>query len=98
MLSGPQCLEEPQTMNFSPFRNESDAVALGGLNIENREDHIAIFGALAITRDRTGLENAKSLKSLLERIVRELETGGDLPVMVAAVEPPVTVKNPFGVA
>jgi hypothetical protein len=85
-------------LNFSPFRNESDAVSLGGLNIENREDHIAIFGTLAITRDRAGLANAKSLKSLLERIIRELETGGDLPVTVAAAEPPVKVKNPFGVA
>ena len=85
-------------MNFSPFRNESDAVALGGLSIENREDHIAIYGTLAITRDRAGLANAKALKSLLERIVQELETGGDLPITVAAAESPVTVKNPSGVA
>ncbi len=85
-------------MNFSPFRNESDTVTLGDLKIENREDHIAIYGSLAITRDRAGLADAKALKSLLESIVKELETGHDLPIRVAAAEPPVKVKNPFGLA
>ena len=85
-------------MSFSPFRNESDTLTLGGLTIENREDHIAIFGTLAITRDRAGLADAKALKSLLERVVHELENGGDLPIAVAAAEPPVKVKNPFGIA
>jgi hypothetical protein len=85
-------------MNFSPFRNESDALTVGGLNVENREDHISIYGALAITRDRTGLANAKALQSLLDRIVQELENGGDLPITVAAAEPAVKVKNPFGLA
>jgi len=85
-------------MNFSPFRNETDAITLGNLNIENREDHVAIYGPLAITRDRTGLADAKALKLLLERIVKELEDGPALPVAVAAAEPTVKVKNPFGLA
>ena len=85
-------------MNFSPFRNESDAVTLGNLKIENREDRIAIYGSLAITRDRAGLADAKALKSLLDRIVKELEDGPALPVAVAAAEPTVKVKNPFGLA
>jgi hypothetical protein len=91
-------VETGETMNFSPFKNESDAVTLGNLKIENREDHVAIYGSLAITRDRAGLANAKALQSLLERIVRELETGSDLPITVAAAEPAVKVKNPFGLA
>ena len=37
-------------MNFAPFKNESDAVTLGDLKIENREDHISIYGRLAVTR------------------------------------------------
>ncbi len=82
-------------MKFAPFRNESDAVTLGDLKIENREDHVAIYGRLAVTRDRAGLEAAKALKDLADRIVKELETGPDLPVTVASAEPPVTVKNPF---
>ncbi len=85
-------------MNFSPFKNVSDAVTLGNLKVENREDRVAIYGSLAITRDRAGLANAKALQSLLERIVRELETGSDLPNTVAAAEPAVKVKNPFGLA
>ncbi len=75
-------------MNFAPFKNESDAVTLGDLKIENREDHIAIYGRLAVTRDRAGLEAAKALKELFGKIVNELENGPDLPVKVASAEPP----------
>ncbi|MGO9544398.1 MAG: hypothetical protein ACLPPF_06345 [Rhodomicrobium sp.] len=85
-------------ISFYPFKNESDAVTLGDLKIENREDHVAIYGSLAITRDRAGLTGAKALKDLLERIVKELESEHDLPVRVAAAEAPVKVKNPFGQA
>jgi hypothetical protein len=81
--------------NFSPFRNESDAIALGDLKIENREDRIAVYGSLAITRDRAGLAGAKALKDILERIIRELEGEHDLPITVAAAEAPVKVNNPF---
>ncbi|MFY9642918.1 MAG: hypothetical protein WCD20_01270 [Rhodomicrobium sp.] len=84
--------------SFSPFKNESDAVALGNLKLENREDHVAIYGMLAITRDRAGLDNAKALKELLERIIKELEDEHDLPLTVASAEPAVKVKNPFGLA
>jgi hypothetical protein len=85
-------------MNFSPFKNESDAVTLGGLNIENREDHIAVYGSLALTRDRAGLAAAKALKDICDRIIKELEGEHDLPIQVAAAEPTVKVKNPFGLA
>jgi hypothetical protein len=82
-------------MNFAPFRNESDALTLGDLKIENREDHVAIYGRLAVTRDRAGLAAAKALKEIAERMVRELENGPNLPIQVAAAEPPSKVKNPF---
>jgi hypothetical protein len=80
---------------FSPFKNESDALTLGDLKIENREDHIAIYGSLAVTRDRTGLAAAKTLQDLLTKIVAELEGEHDLPLQVASAEPPAKVKNPF---
>jgi hypothetical protein len=85
-------------MQFLPFKNETDAITLGGLKIENREDHVAVYGALAITRDRSGLEAAKALQDIVNRIVRELEDGNSLPVQVASAEPAVKVKNPFGLA
>jgi hypothetical protein len=81
--------------SFSPFQNESDAVTLGDLKIENREDRIAVYGSLAITRDRAGLAGAKALKALLESIIKELEGEHDLPVRIAAAETPVKVSNPF---
>jgi hypothetical protein len=70
-------------IDFAPFRNESDAVTLGDLKIENREDHVAIYGRLAIPRDRAGLEAAKALKEVVDRIVKELENGGGASVRVA---------------
>jgi hypothetical protein len=82
-------------MNFSPFRNESDAITLGDLKIENREDRIAVYGSLAITRDRAGLAGAKALKDILESIVKELEGERDLPIRIAAAEAPIKVNNPF---
>jgi hypothetical protein len=81
--------------NFAPFRNESDAITLGDLKIENREDRVSVYGTLAITRDRAGLAAAKALKQVVDRIVKELESGHDLPIRVAAAEAPKTVKNPF---
>jgi hypothetical protein len=81
--------------SFAPFKNESDAITLGDLKIENREDHVAIYGRLAVTRDRAGLEAAKALKDIADRIVHELENAPGLPVQVAAAEPPAKVKNPF---
>jgi hypothetical protein len=82
-------------MDFSPFRNESDALTLGDLKIENREDHVAIYGTLALTRDRSGLAAAKALKELCEKVIQELENGPDLPIRVASAEPALAVKNPF---
>jgi hypothetical protein len=61
--------------SFAPFKNESDAITLGDLKIENREDHVAIYGRLAVTRDRAGLAAAKALKDIADRIVKELENG-----------------------
>ncbi len=85
-------------MNFSPFKNESDAITLGDLKIENREDRVSIYGSLALTRDRPGLAAAKALQDVIGKIVKELEGEHDLPMIVAAAEPTVTVKNPFGQA
>jgi Mg2+/Co2+ transporter CorC len=82
-------------ISFLPFKTGSDAVTLGSLKVENREDHIAIYGSLAITRDRSGLAGAKALKDILERIIKELEDGHDQPVRVAVA---AKAGNPSGQA
>jgi hypothetical protein len=82
-------------MDFNPFKNESDALTVGDLKIENGEDRIAVYGTLALTRDRAGLAAAKVLQAVFQKIAAELEAGPELPVRVAAAEIPAKVNNPF---
>ena len=78
---------------LKPFANESDALSLGELNIENRLDRVSIFGSIDITRDKAGLEQAKLLQSVLNATVAALESE-QLPERIA-VAPTDTVGNPF---
>ena len=78
---------------INPFQDESDALQLGDLTIENRVDRVSFYGSLDITRDKIGLENAQQLKSIIEMIVGELESS-ELPDQIA-IEPTDTVNNPF---
>ncbi len=82
-------------MTFAPFQNESDGMTIGGLTLENRADHVSIFGTLAITRDRAGLEAAKALREKLDAVVKALEDEPALPSRIAATTTPISVKNPF---
>jgi len=78
---------------ISPFKNESECLQIGDLNIENRLDRISIFGSLDITRDKEGLASAKSLKAILDLTLAELESA-ELPdkITLAGTD---TVENPF---
>ena len=78
---------------ISPFKNESECLQIGGLTIENRLDRIAIFGSLDITRDKEGLEAAKTLKAILDLTLDELESA-DLPDKITLAETDI-VENPF---
>ncbi len=79
--------------DFKPYANERDEREIGNLKIENRLDHVSVYGDLEITRDQAGLANARILKVLIDAIVSSLETQS-LPVALPA--PPIkTVKNPF---
>lgn len=83
------------THKFNPFANESDALSMGELNIENRLDRVSVFGSLDITRDKEGLRVAKELKSLLERVVESLQSE-PLPDRIQEYEDVAdTVANPF---
>ncbi|WP_044455166.1 hypothetical protein [Pandoraea vervacti] len=83
-------------VKFTPFANDTEALTLGELNVENHTDHVAIFGNVAFRRDAEGLRQAQALKEVLDAVVAAL-SGGDLP---AHAETPTgttvkQVKNPF---
>ena len=78
-----------------PYENESDAAEIGDLKIENRLDRISIYGRIDLTRDKAGLENARTLKQLLDDAVRVLEGDPALPEHVAPPKAPVMKRNPF---
>ncbi|AIY42934.1 hypothetical protein LT85_3776 [Collimonas arenae] len=78
---------------FTPFADESAALVIGNLNIENRLDRVSLFGDLDLTLDKPGLEKAKALQVLINSVVEELESK-TLPDKVATA-PVVKVSNPF---
>lgn len=80
---------------IDPFANESDAIGIGDLTVENRTDQVSIYGSLDLTRDKMGLAHARTLKALVDRIVRALEAEQNLPETIAPPDKPETVKNPF---
>lgn len=77
-----------------PYKNESEAAYVDGLTIENRTTHISLYGQIQLTRDKTGLKNARQLRDLFNDIVHALEADPALPEKIASKET-VTVKNPF---
>jgi len=78
---------------FAPYENESDAVTIGDLYVENRVDRVSLHGSLDLTLDKEGLAAARTLKKILDGVVAALE-GKSLPDKVAT-EKPTIVKNPF---
>jgi hypothetical protein len=78
---------------FRPFKNESDCLQIGELNIENRVDRVSIFGCIDITLDKAGLEVAKELKVIIDSTLEEMGKS-DLPDKVA-IAPVEIVDNPF---
>ena len=81
-------------MNLQPFANESDSVTIDELTIENRLDQLELYGSLAITRDRIGLERAQQLKAVLDAAVSVLQAVPDLPGQLS-LRPTDSVDNPF---
>lgn len=88
--------ESPAIAGFVPFADEAGARSIGALCFENGTDRIAVHGSIDLTRDRTGLDQARLLRETLDAIVKALE-GSDLPEAVAEAPgaPPRSVKNPF---
>ena len=80
--------------DFKPYANESDVIRIGDLEIENRVDRVSITGDVVLTKDKIGLALAKELRSLVGRVIRELEAEKQLPETVE-LKPVQEVKNPF---
>lgn len=78
---------------IKPYANEADSVTIGDLTVENRLDRLELYGSLALTRDKQGLDLALELKSLLDAIVKVLESE-ELPDRIE-IDPPDEVDNPF---
>ncbi|GBU19743.1 MULTISPECIES: hypothetical protein [Methylobacterium] len=80
---------------FPAYADDSTVQTIAGLTVENGTTRIALHGTLDITRDRTGLGHARTLRDLLGAVVKALEAA-DLPETVAENdEPPTPVRNPF---
>jgi len=80
--------------NLQPFQNEVDSLGIGEMTIENRLDQLELYGSLAITRDKRGLQLAVELKELIDAAVAHLQATPDLPDALAPV-PTDSVDNPF---
>jgi hypothetical protein len=78
-----------------PFANESESLGIGDLTIENWTDRVSIYGSIDLTRDKGGLEHARILKAVLDKVVQALETERNLPDKIAPPDMPDEVANPF---
>ena len=79
---------------LQPFQNEADAITIGELTVENRLDQLELYGALAITRDKSGLRLALEMKALIDATVQALQSAADLPEAMST-RPTDSVDNPF---
>jgi hypothetical protein len=78
---------------IKPFQNESDAIEIGELTIENRLDRIELYGSLQLTRDKAGLALAKQLKDVIDKTIKAMQSR-ELPDHITNA-PTDTTDNPF---
>lgn len=82
-------------MEFKPFQNHTQSIAIDELTIENQGERISIYGSLQIHQDQQSLEHAKILMKILEQTVITLESQ-NLVIKVEKNHDDVeVVKNPF---
>lgn len=80
---------------MDPYANESDALTIGGLSVENRLDRVSLYGSVDLTRDKHGLTHARALMKVLAATVAALEAEKHLPDAVAPPEQPTGPRDPF---
>lgn len=90
----PEKEEKHTSLKLIPFQNESDAISMGDLNIENRLDRVSIYGELHISDDIDGYVASIALSELVSSIVNILKADKDIPDSIQIVAPEL-VSNPF---
>ena len=81
--------------DMTPYANDSAAIEIGDLKLENGRDRIACYGSLDLTRDKAGLALARQLQAMLAAVVQALEADAALPDTIPPPKKRGTVKNPF---
>ena len=81
--------------DMTPFADDSAAMEVGDLKLENGRDRIACYGSLDLTRDKAGLALARQLQAMLAAVVQALEGDAALPDTIPPPKKRGTVKNPF---
>ena len=81
--------------DMTPYANDSAAIEIGDLKLENGRDRIACYGSLDLTRDKAGLALARQLQGVLAAVVQVLEGDAHLPDTIPPPKKRGTVKNPF---
>jgi|LUMT01.1.fsa_nt_gb hypothetical protein len=83
-------------MEFKPFQNHTQSIAIDELTIENQGERISIYGSLQIHQDQHSLEHAKTLLRILEQTVATLESQNlVIKVQQNNNDDVDVVKNPF---
>lgn len=80
---------------LKPFADDSAAIEVGDLKLENGRDRIACYGSLDLTRDKAGLALARQLQAVLAAVVQALEADAALPDAIPPPKKRGSVKNPF---
>lgn len=80
------------------FQNDSQALQIGALTIENQLDSVVISGDVEIAKTANGKEQAQALydfaKNLLDTLA-QLEKDGGLLAELPKTDDADTVENPF---
>jgi hypothetical protein len=89
-------LKQDRKMEFKPFQNHTQSIAIDELTIENQGERISIYGSLQIHQDQHSLEHAKTLLRILEQTVATLESQNlVIKVQQNNNDDVDVVKNPF---
>ena len=91
-----RCCELDTNMaQLKPFADDTTALSIEELSLENGRDRVILYGNLELTRDKAGLSRTRKLKRVIDAVLKVLEAEQDLPDAIAPGEEVPTVKNPF---